>query len=379
MKIAYINMIFSKGNMIGVEKKLIEETKAMKKYGIDVYVLNREKEGFENNIFFKKIDNYFSHKKLFEIYLRIFKMKIIQSIIDLDQYDKIFLRYPLMDFSSLSYVKKYGSKTVTEHHGKELEEILNYKINLIFKISQYIMEKLLAPLFFKYIKAFTGISNELINYEIERTNFKGITYRFSNGIDSQKYKINFNKKFKFEKEINVLFIASNFANWHGLDRLLNSLRIYKGKILINLHIVGGLNKKYLNMINNFNNDKVKIIIYGKIYGTKLDEVYESIDIACDSLAMYRLNMKESSTLKSKEYIARGIPFLYSAIDLDLIHLKKYLYEVENNDSLIDFTKVIDFYSKINIQQMLCEFEYCAKNILDWNNKIKYLKDFLVKC
>ena len=58
MRIAHINLIFSKRNMAGVDKKLIDEAESMHKKGIDFYVLNREKNIYSNYINYST----FAHK-----------------------------------------------------------------------------------------------------------------------------------------------------------------------------------------------------------------------------------------------------------------------------------------------------------------------------
>ncbi len=364
--------------MAGVQNKLIDEAKAMKAKGIDIYVLNREKDCNEDNIYFKKVDKYFSDKYSFELYLRAFKMRVIEEIIDLNSYDKIYLRYPLLDFSSLSYAKKYGHKTITQHHTKELNEILKYKINPLFKGMQYLLEKFLAPSFFTHISGLTAMSDDVIEYEVKRTEFKGKIFRFSNGIDSSRYTASPIYS-DLKKSLNMIFIASNFSSWHGLDRLLSSLSNYGGATDIKLYIVVNLDKKHSNMINSIEfNSNAKIMQCGKLYGKELDKIYKNIDLACDSLAMHRLEMKESSTLKSKEYIARGIPYLYSAFDMDMIEIKEYLFDVGYSEAEIEFEKIIDFYSELDKQEMQHKFKKCAENTLDWKNKVNSLVEFINK-
>ena len=190
MKIAYINLFYSRNNMAGVEKKLQEEAPYYVAKDIDVYLLNRNQEGHIDNIHYKKVDQYFSMGRFFELYLRVFTFNVIEKIIDLEKYDRIYLRYPMMDFSALGFAKRYGYKVITQHHTKELEEIKNFKLNKLFKTSQYIIEKFLAPHFFKYISGLTAMSEDVLAYERKRVGFNGKLYRFANGINPQKFRMN---------------------------------------------------------------------------------------------------------------------------------------------------------------------------------------------
>jgi len=377
MKIAYINFFYSQENMAGVEKKLIDEAKYYTEQYVDVFLLNNKKDGFFQYIHYKKITNYFSMPSwLSYFYIRLFTFSLIDKIIPIEAYDKIYIRYPLMDLSALHFGKKYGQKIVTQHHTKELEEIQKYHINKLFKIFQYILEKYLAPRFFRYVYALTAMTDEVIAYEQKRLSFQKKTYRFSNGIAVDAFKMHTPPI--LTKEFHLTIVASHYAPWHGLDRVLKSLRGYRHKTYaIYLHIVGKIPSELLTVVEEFKTrNMIFVLVYGKLDTQDLDNVFAKTHMACDSLAMYRLNMNESSTLKSKEYIARGIPYLYSAEDKDMQIIEKYLYNVGNNDSIIDFDAVIEHYESLNIRTMQKEMAVCVKNNLSWEKKVSSLVDFL---
>ena len=372
MKIAFINIMTPKKMHIGVKKKLVEEAKSMIKHDIDVFVLNREINGFIDNINYIDMNEFLSKKNFSDLYLKIFKLNILKKLVNLDKYDYIILRYPLMDFSSLAFSKQYGKKLITEHHGKYLGEIKSYRINFIFKSLQYFMEKYFSTIFFKQVFMMIGISNDVITEEKSRTSFNGKIFRHSNGIDPTNFS---NRTIPlFENEFNILFMATNFAEWHGLDRLLLSLNEYTGTIKINILLVGEVNNKYLHTINIINSkDTVSIIQKGRISDKyELDNIYNSSHIAFNSIAMYRINMSESSTLKSKEYIIKHIPFVYAAPDPDLINVESFLYKIPNDDTIIDFNKIITFYKELDIEKMKKNFNILIKEKLTWDIKVKEL-------
>jgi len=377
MRIAYINFFYSQENMTGVEKKLIDEAKYYRANNIDVYLLNNQKDGYINNIAYKKITNYFSMKPwLSYFYVRLFTFNIIANIVPLHVYDKIYLRYPLMDLSALSFSKKYGNKLITQHHTKELEEIQQYKINKFFKVFQYMLEKYLAPRFFKNVYALTAMSDDVIAYEQKRLYFYKKVYRFSNGITADKFRMTVPPV--FIDEFHLTIVASHYSPWHGLDRLLESIKQYNStEYKIYLHIIGEFSSKEQTLIKKCeSNDSVCIKVYGKLFGKMLDDIFSQTHMACDSLAMYRLNMHESSTLKSKEYIARGIPYLYSAFDKDMQDIHRYLYDVGNDDRLLDIKAIIRHYKNCDLNVMQDDMTLCVKNILNWETKVSKLADFL---
>ena len=375
MKIAHINIIFSKGNMVGVERKLIEEAKAMVKNNIDVYILNREKNGFENNINYINIDEFFNKKgKLFELYIRMFKYNLIEKVINLSKYDFFIIRYTFVDFSAFKFAKKYKNRIITEHHTKELDEIKVQNIKEPFKTFQYLLEKYFAKYFFKNVYGIIGISSDVVESVQKRVGINLNRYVLSNGITINSF--NTLKERKIEKTINIIFVASIFQKWHGLDRLIKSLQIYNGGYDIILHIIGNVKDEDMNLIKTFTNKKCKINYYGKLSKTELEKIYYNTHIAIDSLAMFRIGMSESSTLKSKEYIKYGLPFLYSAPDPDMKKIQKYLFNCKNNEDLIDFESIVEKYVKNNQQEMIRDFKNVLQNTLSWDVKIEKLCEWI---
>lgn len=57
-----------------------------------------------------------------KIQKKLFKFSLISRSVDLNEYDYIILRYPSMDFSALSFSRKWGDKIITEHHTDEIGE-----------------------------------------------------------------------------------------------------------------------------------------------------------------------------------------------------------------------------------------------------------------
>jgi hypothetical protein len=92
-----------------------------------------------------------------------------------------------------------------------------------------------------------------------------------------------------------------------------------------LHVVGGgeiteeLKKRALDL-------KDKVRFYGFLFGEELDDMYDRCDIGLEILAPGRKDIKVSASLKSREYIARGFPFV-SACNLD-ISILQVLEEIQ---------------------------------------------------
>ena len=121
-----------------------------------------------------------------------------------------------------------------------------------------------------------------------------------------------------------------------------------GKRKINLHLVGDSEvlNEYREKVSCYKlNDNV--IFYGKKYGEELDKIYDTCDLALDALGRHRSGVYYNSSLKGKEYCAKGLPII-SGVKTELDYNKEYSYylRVDADESDIDMLDIIEFYDKI---------------------------------
>lgn len=90
-------------------------------------------------------------------------------------------------------------------------------------------------------------------------------------------------------------------------------------------------------------------------------------MAVSSLALFRKNLKRASDLKSREYTARGIPFIAVKGDLDFDPTPNFVYQVDNNNSEVDITDLLNWYKDLKFTPLDIR-KYCI-DVLDFNNKI----------
>ena len=375
MKIAHINYL-PYDNVIGVEKKLSQQAKSARESNInmDFIVINSKVQKIEKNLQLLKmvVPSNFLLKTL---YKKLFKFKVIENSVNLNNYDYIILRYPDMDFSSIYFMSKYVNKIVTEHHTNELGELETSKKNLTRILKIYI-EKKFAPNFISKSKGIIGVTDEIRQVELTKTNDKIPSTVISNGINVNE--INFTSfKFFDDKELTLIFVASSFAPWHGLDRLLEGLKHYDGQLPIRLNLIGSLPLIYHDQIKSISNKTVSIEILGKKYGEELDHYFRNSNIAISSLALHRNGMEEACVLKTREYIARGIPFIYAYCDSDLSGDESFALLFDSNDLHIDIKKLITFSKKVSsIKNISSQERSFAKKYLDWEIKIKQMNSFV---
>lgn len=377
MKIAHITYL--PAYSAGIYTKALEKAKVSKdmELGFDFYILNPEKEIYHNYDNFKcyKIsyfkNNNFSNKLLFS--LNTFSN--IDKIIDLDYYDSIVLRYPLINSWFGSFLNKYGDKIFTEHHTDEIRELRS--VGRLVDKFRAMNEILFSKFFLKRVKGIIGVTEEIRKLELKKIHpLSKPSTVISNGISVGG--INFTKFRPFDgKNLKIIFIASLFSSWHGLDKVINGLIKYKGNVNIELYLVGNLLESQKKHIKNIKSKKVSISCLGLRTKKEIDELISNMNIAISSLALYRKGMAEACPLKTREYIARGIPFVYGYKDTDLSGKEGFALKLPIIDSFLDFNQIIDFANSIKYD--ICyEMRQFAKEKLDWSIKLLEMRKFIIK-
>nr|WP_319375694.1 glycosyltransferase [uncultured Methanoregula sp.] len=228
----------------------------------------------------------------------------------------------------------------------------------------------------RYTDGIVGVTNEITRYELTRSgNPKKPHITIGNGIDVASVSVRTPPRFNGET-LNLLCVAY-VSRWHGLDRLIMGVGSYGGPVKVTLHIVGGGTeipqlKKLTNELNLTN----KIIFHGAKTGQDLDYFFNICHIAIGSLGIHRIGLTEASTLKAREYCARGIPYLMACPDPDFSNDFDYIFKIPANEKAIEIENVVEFANCVLIdtdhpQKMRM---YASKH-LDWQIKMKKLKVF----
>jgi glycosyltransferase involved in cell wall biosynthesis len=167
-----------------------------------------------------------------------------------------------------------------------------------------------------------------------------------NGIDCASVPV---KKHKNTGRITFIAVAAIFCNWHAFERLIEGLRDYYksgSSITVCLKLVGSQEGAefalYKKLAERY--DLTEYISFeGFLSGDQLDAAFDESDIAACGLGCHRKNIFLSSELKSREYLARGLPMLGSTkIDVLPENFPYCLY-VPEDDSPINIRQVIAFY------------------------------------
>lgn len=355
MKLLYlINIDDTKKDYIGIFNKLNGQINALRNNKVNVDFYNFK--GLNRNSFFSKI---FKRIWLFSANNTKYSDKL-----DYNRYDYIYIRHSPLDLYFIRLLKnikdsKEALKIIIEiptyPYDKEYDSFNFYHLLIKDKIFRRFLKK--------YVYKIVTFSSDKLIYEIP-------TININNGIDLEK--INVKQYINFDNELNVICVA-NVSFWHGYDRFIQGMSNYyklnNNKIKVKLHIVGGgpelekLKKLVYELgLANY------VIFYGSRTGKDLDAIFNKSHIAIDHLGLYRKGLTELSSLKSKEYCARGIPFIMDHYDKAFVNFK-YVNIVESNEKPININDIINFAYKVNKNNTVKEMREYSK-LFSWDNVIK---------
>jgi len=315
MKIAYVYLIY--GSSVGVEKIYIGKANNAENLDLDIdfHFLNTIREESSGQINYAKIK---PKKFPWSIYERYFKRcNIIERTIDLSLYDYIILRYPGADKSGIEFAEKFN--VITEHHTDEISELVSHlkseralKEKIMYLIL-YLQEKRYGRKVLRNCKGLIAVTKEIKQIELKKINYNIPAAVITNGIEVNTISFTGFKKFN-EKNLDIVFLSTSASPWQGFDRILKSLDDYRGDVKITLHIIGHVDHNILpNSCSHLSNIK----FHGIKIGSELDNLMGNMHVAIGTLGLFRKNMQEACTLKTREYTARGIPFILAYKDPDL--------------------------------------------------------------
>lgn len=350
-KIFFYANIQSHDESVGITKKVRNQVSALRGMGYEVYYSAYTETGMvifnnEDHIVYER-DYKFISDRLRKLYRRWDLIKFVIDFLSKTNilFDYAYLRYHHFDrvYTKLLKTIKRNKKTkvIIEAHGFPLRE---FKITRLLPI--HLIDFFYERHARKYINLVAAISDVQDIWGCK-------TIQIDNAIDLNKIPVKPGNK----KKDNILRIisVSNEMKYHGYPKLIKGLNIYYqegGTEKIELHFVGEFRQKTKELVEKFN-IKDKVIFHGKKFGEELDVLYNNADLGIGALAP-RAGAEHGSSIKTKEYFAKGLPFINGwkeyAFDDNYPYVKRFPLDNE----IIDMNEVLEFYKSIKDDKDLSE-------------------------
>lgn len=373
MKGIYVDLIdlAKEKTYIGVKKKIKGQIEGFKELNVNILNISLENDYImldDRKTNFKvkgNCGNFKRNKSFFDIISNNFEELILQ-------YDFIYIRYTVCNIGMLNFIKKfnkYNKKIFIEipTYPYDVEYDKNLKNLIILKLDKLILRMDTKNI---YRIVLTNNMNKL---------YSSCSINIFNGIRTKDIaSSNFKKKLQ-NNRINIIAVA-NISKWHGYDRVIYGLKDYysqdNNEIEVYFYIVGdGSDKENLESLTN----KLKLNNYVKFlglkYGNELDEIFSQMDIGASSLALFRAGGGHDP-IKSKEYVAKGLPVLLGYSDRALLDSLPFVFRSPSDDSAVDISKLVIQYKEMQNKITKDDILNYAYNNLTWKIQMKKIIDIL---
>ncbi|WP_419336853.1 glycosyltransferase family 1 protein [Acinetobacter guillouiae] len=268
-----------------------------------------------------------------------------------NEVDAYILRHSLYDPFQFYFIKAIKKPVYLVHHTKELDElkILGLKGKLLS-----VIENIFGNQSIKISSGIVAVTNEIIEYEKKRIqNDQKLSILYSNGILIENTELVDKRN---SNVIEMLFVASYFYDWHGLDLLIEAVQANTYDNFL-IHIVGEVTQLNKNSIKNDS----RFICHGPLNVKEISEISQSCTIALGSFALFRKNLYEGSTLKVREYLSFGLPVYSGHIDVFQKDFPFYAFGNLDIKNILSYAKKMMNYSKNEIRSS--SEIYISKQIL----------------
>ena len=325
-------------NTIGITQKVHGEISALKKLGYNVTYSAYTSKGAaifnnkEEKIFELKFK--FMNKKLNRILRRNLLIKCCCKFLEINNnFDFAYLRFHFFDreYNKLLKLLKISNVyTIIEAHA------FPYRIwkKKRFWLT-YIIDMLYTPIVRNKIDLVAIMGNEKKPWGIK-------SVQIDNGIDLDKYPLSESNKSSKIRLISV----SNEQEGHAYYKIINGLDRYYQE--------GGTEDIIVNFVGVYMDSTKKLVnskkicnrfkFLGKMSGNELNLIFNQSDLGLGAFS-HRKN-DTGSCIKTKEYFARGIPFINGWNEMAFSSDYPYVLKVDPKEEIVDFFKIVDFYKKV---------------------------------
>lgn len=210
-------------------------------------------------------------------------------------FDMILLRHTYADPARARALGKITTPILSVHHTLEIPE-LSLERDLQGKI-RVALERTNGPKNIRASAGIIGVTKEILHYEQERAGRSMPGLVFPNGLDFSTRPLFADQRGAIPE---MLFVASEFAPWHGLDRLLDSIEASRREFV--LHLVGHVHTADRERAMSDS----RIRLHGMRSSDEIAKLAARSTLGLSSFALDRNGMSEACTLKVREYLSSGL-------------------------------------------------------------------------
>lgn len=315
MRIAYVSLHWPRTASSGVGKKISRQIRAWRGAGHEVELfMHAAQRPLDAPLIPGEVFSYRERGRLGGEWTRISAayrmMRAIQSYAP----DLIYLRYgmyvyPVHHLSLIApFIEEMNTNDIRQHA----------RLGLMYSL----YNRLTRGWIIKRASGLVCMSNELAQ-DFQNARFQKPTLVLGDSIDLDNF-----TPFSAPKNDSprLAFIGSPDSPWQGVDKLVPFAARFRD---ISVHLIG------YDRVDGYSALPDNLHAHGYLDRTRYVTILEDMDCAVSSLALHRIQLNESSPLKTRECLAYGLPMVLPYKDTDLDDLDcDFLLKIPNKEDNI---------------------------------------------
>ena len=282
-------------------------------------------------------------------------------------YDLVLLRHIPFDPFVFLFAPLIRNR-VSVHHSREWQELPLIRPGLAGRLAGS-LELISGWFSVRCAIGVLGVTNEIARFQVDRRAPAKPAGLYANGISLDDVEVV--DDLRSSNSVHVVFISNTFSEWHGLDRLVNSVR--QSPMIpydLTFHIIGHLSKLQKMQITELGLPASLFRLHGFLATDAYRSLLSTADIGLGSLAMDRQSLTEGATLKVREMLGMGIavysghtdtalpasfPFYRKVSSLDLAALERFARSMKQHSRLEIRKAAAPFIDKVATMQVAADW------------------------
>jgi glycosyltransferase involved in cell wall biosynthesis len=262
--------------------------------------------------------------------------RVIGAHCSAEDYDVIYIRHPGANPALLGFLGWMKNRR------PEVRIVLEVATFPFSSQAESISQKMVVAA----DQALSGLLRRFVDYVVTvcgQTEIYGIPcVRTSNGIDVDA--VPMRRARAFDPQAPRFLGVASLARYQGYDRVLHGLRhALDRNPNLKPHVSfagdGPAAAELKELCRTLDLDDY-VTFHGMMIGEELDRLFDDSDVAIGTLAIHRSGLQGASSLKAREYCARGIPFLLAGEDESFRESFPFALRMSRGDDPIDLAEVV---------------------------------------
>lgn len=222
--------------------------------------------------------------------------------------DVVVLRYDMANpllYGLMKALRRSGKRVFLSHHTLEGHEIHSQARGASYLYVKWAVESLVARPTIRAADGVVGVTQEVIDYQLIRAGADIPVFLGPNGAEPGLSVADRRSDMVPE----IMFMASEFPAWHGLDLLISSMACEPHPAIV--HVVGDVPADLRVACESVEG----LVLHGRLDTQRIRQLAEACWVGLGSLALWRKGMTQACTLKVREYLTMGLPVYAGYMDV----------------------------------------------------------------